>query len=180
MMPAGQPRPGGAGTRRARTPVGRARTRPRAGTRAGRADRRCGPYRGTCDSAIRWRERARRGPSHVPRRAVGGRGGRPRQPHATALRPLIEAGQVQICNHTYTHLDMLLSGDGAIRSDIERNEDWIQAVFGTTARPWLRPPFGRHSLRTDTVAGGLGYTRIPMWDGSFGDARLLPPQVWGG
>jgi peptidoglycan-N-acetylglucosamine deacetylase len=100
------------------------------------------------------------------------------QPHAFALRPLIEAGQVQVCNHTFTHLDMLVSGDSAIRADIERNEDWIQQVFGTTARPWLRPPFGRHSRRTDEVAGEAGYTRILMWEGSFGDARLLTPRVW--
>jgi len=98
-------------------------------------------------------------------------------PHADRLRPLIEAGQVQITNHTYTHLDMPSHGDSAIRADIERNEDWIEKTFGTTARPWFRPPFGKHSPRTDAVAGELGYTRILMWEGSFGDSRLLTPRV---
>lgn len=97
--------------------------------------------------------------------------------HAHQLRPLIEAGQVQIGNHTYTHLDLLTRTDGQISADIERNEGWIQRTFGTTSRPWFRPPFGRHSARTDAVAGELGFTRILMWEGSFGDSRLLTPQV---
>lgn len=97
--------------------------------------------------------------------------------HATALRPLIEAGQVQIGNHTYTHRDMLRLPDAAIRADIERNEEWIERTFGITSRPWFRPPFGRHNARTDEVAGQLGYTRILMWEGSFGDSRLLTPTV---
>ena len=99
------------------------------------------------------------------------------EPHALRLRALIEADQVQIGNHTYSHLDMLPRGSGAVRADIERNEEWIEKTFGITARPWFRPPFGRHSPRTDAVAGELGYTRILMWEGSFGDARLLTPRV---
>jgi peptidoglycan/xylan/chitin deacetylase (PgdA/CDA1 family) len=98
-------------------------------------------------------------------------------PHAQRLKPLIEAGQVQIANHTYTHQSLLEVSNRAIRSDLERNEEWIQKTFGITARPWLRPPFGFHSDRTDGVAGEVGYTRILMWEGSFGDARLLTPEV---
>jgi peptidoglycan/xylan/chitin deacetylase (PgdA/CDA1 family) len=98
-------------------------------------------------------------------------------PHAQRLRPLVEAGQVQIANHTYTHQSLLDSSNRTIRSELERNEEWIQKTFGITARPWLRPPFGFHSDRTDAVAGEVGYTRILMWEGSFGDARLLTPKV---
>jgi peptidoglycan/xylan/chitin deacetylase (PgdA/CDA1 family) len=97
--------------------------------------------------------------------------------HAAALRPLIEAGQVQIGNHTYTHRNMLGLTDAALRTDIERNEEWIEQTFGITSRPWFRPPFGWHNARTDEVAGQLGYTRILMWEGSLGDARLLTPTV---
>jgi peptidoglycan/xylan/chitin deacetylase (PgdA/CDA1 family) len=99
-------------------------------------------------------------------------------PHAVRLRPLVEAGQIQIGNHTYSHEDMLGRGNAAIRADIERNEEWIERTFGITARPWFRPPFGKHSVRTDELAGELGYTRILMWEGSFGDSRLLTPRVW--
>lgn len=99
------------------------------------------------------------------------------EPHAAVLRPLVATGQVQIGNHTYTHLNLLTRGDAAIRADIERNEEWIQRTFGITSRPWFRPPFGKHSPRTDAVAGELGFTRILMWEGSFGDSRLLTPEV---
>lgn len=99
-------------------------------------------------------------------------------PHAQALRPLIEAGQVQIGNHTYSHEDITQLSDHHLRTEIERNDEWIEQTFGITSRPWFRPPFGYHSARTDAVAGEIGYTRILMWEGSFGDSRLLTPRVW--
>lgn len=98
-------------------------------------------------------------------------------PHAPVLRPLIEAGQVQIGNHTFKHLDLTRLPDSRVRTELERNDEWIQTTFGITARPWYRPPFGHHDSRTDELAGQLGFTRILMWNGSFGDATLLTPQV---
>jgi peptidoglycan/xylan/chitin deacetylase (PgdA/CDA1 family) len=97
--------------------------------------------------------------------------------HARQLRPLIQAGQVQIGNHTYTHLNLLTRTNGQIRDDVERNEEWIQRTFGITSRPWFRPPFGKHNARTDALLGELGFTKILMWEGSFGDSRLLTPEV---
>lgn len=97
--------------------------------------------------------------------------------HAAALRPLLEAGQVQIQNHTFHHLRLTRLTDAKIRVELERNEDWVQRTFGTTTRPWWRPPYGFHNQRTDTVAAALGSTRTLMWNGSLGDARLLTPQV---
>jgi peptidoglycan-N-acetylglucosamine deacetylase len=97
--------------------------------------------------------------------------------YGEALRPLIEKGQVQIGNHTWSHPNLLTIGDTAIRTQIERNEAWIERTFGITARPWFRPPFGKHSARTDGIAGSLGYTRILMWNGTLGDATLETPEV---
>lgn len=93
------------------------------------------------------------------------------------MRSLIAAGQVQIGNHTWSHSNLVAMSDGGIRRDIERNEAWIEKTFGITARPWFRPPFGFRSSRTDAVAGELGYTRILLWDGTFGDSQLLTPRV---
>jgi peptidoglycan/xylan/chitin deacetylase (PgdA/CDA1 family) len=98
-------------------------------------------------------------------------------PHAPTLRGLVEAGQVQIGNHTFSHPDLKKLTDAQVRAELERNEQWIQATFGVTTRPWYRPPFGFHDDRVDAVAGSLGYTRVLMWNGSFGDARLLTPDV---
>jgi len=98
-------------------------------------------------------------------------------PHASALRPLIEAGAVQIGNHTFSHPDLRRLSDGQIRAEIERNEEWVRQTFATSTLPWFRPPYGAHDPRTDEVAGGLGFTRILLWNGSFGDSRLLSPDV---
>jgi len=95
---------------------------------------------------------------------------------APRLRPLVEAGQVQIANHTWSHPDLRRVDDARVRTEIERNEDWIQQTFGVTARPWFRPPYGSHNRRTDELAAGLGYTRIVLWNGSFGDSELLRPD----
>ena len=95
---------------------------------------------------------------------------------AARLRPLVEAGQVQIANHTWSHPQLVRASDARIRAEIERNEDWIQRTFGVTARPWFRPPYGLHDARTDEIAGTLGYTRIVLWNGSFGDSELLRPD----
>lgn len=100
------------------------------------------------------------------------------EPHAAVLRPLVEAGQVQIGNHTYSHEDIRQLSDSGIRAELERNEEWIEKTFGITTRPWFRPPFGFHSERTDAVAAELGYTNILMWEGSFGDSRTLTQRVW--
>jgi len=89
---------------------------------------------------------------------------------ADKLKPLIEKGQVQIANHTFNHLNLPALSDSRVRSEIEHNEEWIEKTFGVTARPYLRPPSGLHDSRVDEIAGELGFTRILMWQGSFGDA----------
>jgi peptidoglycan/xylan/chitin deacetylase (PgdA/CDA1 family) len=91
------------------------------------------------------------------------------------VRPLIEAGQVQIGNHTWDHRDLVTLSDTAVANEITRNELWIEDTFGITARPWFRPPYGSHDSRTDDIAGELGYTNILMWNGSFGDSEAISP-----
>ena len=97
-------------------------------------------------------------------------------PHAAVLRPLIAAGQVQIGNHTWSHPDLRHLNTDMVRVEIERNEDWIEATFGITARPYFRPPYGKHDRRIDELAGSLGYTSILMWNGTLGDATVESPQ----
>ena len=99
------------------------------------------------------------------------------KPHAPTLRPLVEAGQVQIGNHTFTHKDMTRRTDAQIAADLEKNEDWIERTFGTTSRPYLRPPFGARDARTDAVAGSLGFTSILMWNGTLGDSGVISPAT---
>jgi peptidoglycan/xylan/chitin deacetylase (PgdA/CDA1 family) len=99
------------------------------------------------------------------------------QAQVPALAPLIEKGQVQIANHTFNHLDLPTLSDTRVASEISQNEEWIEQTFGVTARPYLRPPSGFHDSRVDKIAGGLGFTKILMWQGSFGDATLVSPTT---
>lgn len=96
-------------------------------------------------------------------------------PLAERLRALIEAGQVQMGNHTYSHANLLGLSNGSIKNELVSNDDWVQEKFGITTRPWFRPPYGYHDARIDEVAAALGYTRILMWDGTFGDSTLETP-----
>ena len=99
------------------------------------------------------------------------------EPHAEVLRPLVASGQIQIGNHTFHHPDMRKLSRHRMTEELERNEEWIQTTFGTTSRPWFRPPFGFRDARTDAHAGELGWTKIALWNGSFGDATVLTPEV---
>jgi peptidoglycan-N-acetylglucosamine deacetylase len=96
-------------------------------------------------------------------------------PLAPTLRPLIEAGQVQVGNHTFNHLGLTSLSDAEIINQLEKNEEWIQQTYGITARPWFRPPYGYRDERTDGVAASIGYTNVLMWNGSYGDSSLLKP-----
>lgn len=99
------------------------------------------------------------------------------EPRARRMRPLIETGQVQIANHTMSHLNLVESDDGTIQADVEANEQWIQRTFGITSRPYLRPPYGAHDDRTDRVVADLGYPSITMWNGTLGDSGPIEPTV---
>ncbi|HEY6422017.1 MAG TPA: polysaccharide deacetylase family protein [Pseudonocardiaceae bacterium] len=98
-------------------------------------------------------------------------------PHAVVLRPLIEAGQVQIMNHTFNHLDLTRLPAAQVREELDSNELWITKTFATTTRPYYRPPFGAHDSRVDNAAAVVGFDRLVMWNGSFGDAKLLTPEI---
>jgi peptidoglycan/xylan/chitin deacetylase (PgdA/CDA1 family) len=94
-------------------------------------------------------------------------------PQAKALAPMLEAGQVQIANHTCHHRSLVGLPDADARAELERNQDWIQRTFGTSSRPYLRPPNGAVDHASNTLCGELGYTKILLWDGSFEDAKLV-------
>ncbi len=97
-------------------------------------------------------------------------------PHADVLRPLIEAGQVQIMNHTFNHPDLTHLPAAQVQQELDHNEQWITETFATTARPYFRPPFGAHNSRVDNLAADLGFHRVVMWNGSFSDSTLVTPQ----
>lgn len=132
---------------------------------------------GTCvDCVDGYVEFARRSGAHLTFSPNGILDGAWR-PQARALAPLIATGQVQMINHTWSHPRLTELPDGRIREELERNDAWVVGLFGTTTRPYCRPPFGAHDARVDAVAGRLGYTRSVRWSGSYDDAAQVAPDT---
>ncbi|MCW2739928.1 MAG: polysaccharide deacetylase family protein [Blastococcus sp.] len=93
--------------------------------------------------------------------------------NATALRPLVESGQVAFGNHTWSHPDLTTLADSDVAEEIRRNQKFLRTTFGVRDSPFLRPPFGSHDERTDAIAADLGHPTIAMWNGTLDDSRVL-------
>jgi peptidoglycan/xylan/chitin deacetylase (PgdA/CDA1 family) len=96
--------------------------------------------------------------------------------NAPALRPLVESGQIQLANHTWSHPDLTKISSGEIRQELSRNELFVQRIYGVTSRPFFRPPFGFHNARVRAVAAEEGYPVATLWLGSLGDAAVLTEE----
>lgn len=90
--------------------------------------------------------------------------------NAPALRPMVDAGQVQVANHTWSHPNLSRMNSTAVDDQIRRNADFLRNTFGTDGTPFFRPPFGAHNADIDRVAADQGYSTITMWSGTVGDS----------
>jgi peptidoglycan/xylan/chitin deacetylase (PgdA/CDA1 family) len=95
--------------------------------------------------------------------------------NARALRPLVDAGQVALGNHTWSHPDLTTLADAEVAEQIRRNRDFLAGTFGVRDSPFFRPPYGSHDERTDRIAADLGHPTIALWNGTLGDSRVLTP-----
>src|ERR1700738_4555942 len=93
--------------------------------------------------------------------------------NAALLRPLVESGQIQLGNHTYSHPDLTTLAPSQIADEIRRNDAFLTKTFGVDARPYLRPPYGKHNAAIEAVAADLGYTVTTMWSGSLADSTVI-------
>ena len=93
--------------------------------------------------------------------------------NARLLRPLVDSGQVALGNHTWSHRDLTTLGDAEVASEIRRNRDFLRERFGVEHTPFLRPPYGARTARTDRIATDLGHPTIAMWNGTLEDARPI-------
>ncbi|MGW5386451.1 polysaccharide deacetylase family protein [Nocardia sp. NPDC003963] len=96
--------------------------------------------------------------------------------HRDELRPLVEAGQVQLANHTWSHADLTAGSEAAVADELSRCKLFLHNIFGVTGAPYYRPPFGRHNATVDRIAADLGYTVPVMWYGSLSDSGLITEQ----
>jgi peptidoglycan/xylan/chitin deacetylase (PgdA/CDA1 family) len=91
--------------------------------------------------------------------------------NAAALRPMVDSGQIQLGNHTWSHPYLNRIGLAAVRDQIQRNADFLRNTYGRDGTPYFRPPYGVHTPDTDRVAADLGYPTVTMWTGTVGDSR---------
>jgi peptidoglycan/xylan/chitin deacetylase (PgdA/CDA1 family) len=95
------------------------------------------------------------------------------QDNKDLLTPLVDSGQIQLGNHTFSHPDLTTLTVQRAMDEINRNDDFLKKAYGVDARPYLRPPYGAHNPTVDAIAAGLGYTVMALWSGDLGDSNLI-------
>jgi peptidoglycan/xylan/chitin deacetylase (PgdA/CDA1 family) len=89
------------------------------------------------------------------------------------LRPLVASGQIQLGNHTWSHPDLTTVSTSQVAQQITRNDRFLANTYGVDAKPFFRPPYGRHNAAVRAAAADLGYTATTMWNGSLSDSTVI-------
>jgi peptidoglycan/xylan/chitin deacetylase (PgdA/CDA1 family) len=102
-------------------------------------------------------------------RATFGITGRWAEQHPDLVRRIAAGGHL-LMNHTYEHRSFTgVSAQPAVlipaerRRDIERTDEVIRNLTGSTTRPWFRPPYGDYDASVNAAAGALGYRYNVLW-----------------
>jgi peptidoglycan/xylan/chitin deacetylase (PgdA/CDA1 family) len=90
------------------------------------------------------------------------------------LRPLVDTGQIQLGNHTWSHPDLTKLPLTAVAEELRHTHDFLWKTYGIDARPYFRPPYGAHNANVDKISGELGYTADTLWSGSLEDQVVAP------
>ena len=93
--------------------------------------------------------------------------------NAPALRPMVDSGQVQLGNHTWSHPDITRIAPDAVADQIRRNSDFLRNTYGVDGTPYFRPPWGKHTPATDRIAADLGYPTITLWSSDIADSGRI-------
>ncbi len=96
--------------------------------------------------------------------------------NAQTIRPMVDSGQIQMANHTWSHPYLNRISLSEVRDQIKRNADFLQNTYGTNGAPYFRPPYGVHTPDTDRVAADLGYSTVTLWSGTVGDSLPETPE----
>ena len=92
------------------------------------------------------------------------------------LRPLVESGQIQLGNHTWSHPDLTTVPQAKVVDELKRNDEFLKKTYGVGAKPYYRPPYAKRNATVDAVAGDLGYTVPTLWSGSLSDSTLITEE----
>jgi peptidoglycan/xylan/chitin deacetylase (PgdA/CDA1 family) len=96
--------------------------------------------------------------------------------NADLLRPLVESGQIQLGNHTWTHPDLTKLSAVEVGDQLGRTDAFLRDTYGVDAAPYFRPPYGRHNPVVDGVAADLGYHVPTLWCGDLRDSAVLSEE----
>ncbi len=92
------------------------------------------------------------------------------------LRPLVESGQIQLGNHTWSHPDLTTLTKSEIAEQLSRNDAFLKKTYGVGVKPYFRPPYAKHNAAVDAVAADLGYTAPVLWSGSLSDSTVITEE----
>jgi peptidoglycan/xylan/chitin deacetylase (PgdA/CDA1 family) len=79
---------------------------------------------------------------------------------------------ITIGNHTWSHVDLARASHDTIVGQIQHDGAAWWRFVRATPLPYLRPPYGSYDPQVLTVAGGLGYRWLVLWN--------VDPQDWSG
>jgi peptidoglycan/xylan/chitin deacetylase (PgdA/CDA1 family) len=94
--------------------------------------------------------------------------------NSALLRPLVDSGQIQLANHTWTHPDLTRLSPTQIASELKTTDVFLRNTYGVDAAPYFRPPYGHHNAAVDGVASDLGYHVPTLWSGDLRDSAVIP------
>ena len=86
------------------------------------------------------------------------------------VQELVDAGNLQLANHTHYHPSLKASSRAQIVEELTRCGKFIEDTFGVKSKPYFRPPYGHIDSRVEDIASELGYTSPILWTGTLGDS----------
>jgi peptidoglycan/xylan/chitin deacetylase (PgdA/CDA1 family) len=92
------------------------------------------------------------------------------------LRPLVDSGQIQLGNHTWSHPDLTTLSKEQVAEQLSRNDLFLKKTYGIGAKPYWRPPYAKRNAAVDAVAADLGYKVPTLWSGSLSDSTLITEE----
>jgi peptidoglycan/xylan/chitin deacetylase (PgdA/CDA1 family) len=93
--------------------------------------------------------------------------------NAELLGPLVESGQIQLANHTWSHPDLTKLSANQVADELGRTHQFLRDTYGVDTTPYFRPPYGRHNAVVDAVAADMGYQVPTLWSGDLRDSAVL-------
>lgn len=108
-------------------------------------------------------------------RASFGMTGKWAESNPDLLQRIVEEGHALI-NHTYDHPHMETLSTAQRLWQLDRTEEIISGITGTSTKPYFRPPYGSYNNQVLVDVGAAGYRYSVMWTVDCLGWKGLPPS----